>query len=67
MSNRKMFGIYYHNLICHALMIYRVVSIRSLLAELDEFTILQLRQISSATSSGRSMEISESCLMEQHF
>ena len=48
-------------------MIYRVVSIRSLLAELDEFTILQLRQISSATSSGRPMEISENCLMEQHF
>ena len=67
MSNRKMFGIYYHNLTCHAPMIYRVVSIRSLLAELDESTIWQLRQISSATSSGRPMEISENCLMRATF
>ena len=34
-------------------MIYRVVSILSLLDELDESTIWQLRQISNATSSGR--------------
>ena len=67
MSNRKMFGIYYHNLTCHAPMIYRVVSIRILLAELEESTIWQLRQISSATSSGCPMEISENCLMRATF
>ena len=51
----------------HATMIFRVVSILSLIAELDESKIWQLRQISSATSSGRPMEISENCLMRATF
>ena len=66
-SPGSFYGIHFHNLIVHAPVIYRIIAIRSLLAEQDESTIYRLRKITDCTSSRRPDHVIDNALMRMTY
>ena len=56
-TRRKMFGRYFHSIVTHIPMIYRIASLRSVNAEKQERIFCQAKQITKATSSNRPQHV----------
>ncbi len=62
MTPRKFFGIYFHDIVNHFPQYYRVVCLRSLLAEKEERHFGALRSIAKNTSSRKPDNVIKTCL-----
>ena len=63
MTRRKMFGRYFHSVTSHTPILYRIVSLRSLNAEMQERMFGQCKSITKATSSQRPNHIITNILL----
>ena len=63
MTRRKMFGRYFHSLTSHAPVLYRIVSLRSVNAEMQQRMFGQCKSITKATSSQRPNHIITNILL----
>ena len=62
MSSRRFYGIYFHNMVCHFAHMYRIICLRSLLAEKDECMFGDLQTIAKHTCVPRPEAIIAKCL-----
>lgn len=63
MTRRKMFGRYFHALICHAPILYHIICLRSMNAEMQEQMFGQCKVITKATSTPRPNHIITNILL----
>ena len=66
-SGGSLYGIHFHNIVKHTPLTYRLVNLRSLLAEQDEASIYRLRMITETTSSKTPTEVIENALTRYNF
>ena len=62
-SQRKMFGTYFHSLMCHSAQLYRIINLRSLNAEHQERTFNQLNSISQQTSNRHPQHVIDNAII----
>ena len=57
------YGVHFHNLTAHAPIVYRLSSLRSIVAEQEEALIYKLRSIAEETSSKKANEVISNCMI----